>query len=322
MLLHRAVARGPVLVEALIAAGADIEGRAEPRGVHGSYRPGGETPLHEAARAGATAVMNVLLAAGAAVDARDNEGSTALHTAAGWAPTPQSFETLLGAGADVNARNQWGGVPLHSAVAAADDLAAIELLLASGAEVNASYKLAAWYDEDRTPLLIATMEQEKPGVLALLLASGADTHVRIKDGRTLLHVAASNGRPAAIEKLAEAGLDVDARDDDGETPLHEAAKWSGWTRKPRPHGGYEGYRRESTAVIEALLAAGARVQARDNDGWTPLHMAAATTKNPAVVEALLAAGADPAVTNGKGETPCQLYRGNPSLELDDLVLCQ
>ena len=48
------------------------------------------------------------------------------------------------------------------------------------------------------------------------------------------------------------------------------------------------------AVVKVLLANGAKVNARNKDGGTPLHVSAAFSKTPAVVKALLAAGADPA----------------------------
>ena len=44
-------------------------------------------------------------------------------------------------------------------------------------------------------------------------------------------------------------------------------------------------------MIEALLAAGADLEARNQGGDTPLYMAV-YNPNPAIIEALLAAGAD------------------------------
>lgn len=63
-----------------------------------------------------------------------------------------------------------------------------------------------------------------------------------------------------------------------------------------------------------LLAAGARVNARDKDGWTPLHMAVQSSKAPAVVEALLAAGADPAAEDKEGKTPWHYAKENAALK--------
>ena len=61
--------------------------------------------------------------------------------------------------------------------------------------------------------------------------------------------------------------------------------------------------RKTPAVVAALLDVGAYPNARDEDGSTPLHHAAAHSKTPAVLSALLDAGAAPAVKDKKGKTP-------------------
>ena len=67
-----------------------------------------------------------------------------------------------------------------------------------------------------------------------------------------------------------------ARDDNGDnTPLILAA----WAN-------------ENVAVVEALLVAGADLEATNGDGGTPLYFAALSNENPAVPRRLLAAGAD------------------------------
>ena len=57
------------------------------------------------------------------------------------------------------------------------------------------------------------------------------------------------------------------------------------------------------AVIEALLAAGADVTARNSSGATPLHHAARDNDNPAVIEALVVAGASLDARLEDGSTP-------------------
>ena len=71
-------------------------------------------------------------------------------------------------------------------------------------------------------------------------------------------------------------------------------------------------------MIEALLAAGADVNAREERfGQTPLHKAAGFSENPAVIETLLAAGADVNARNSGGETPWDLAQENEALKGSD-----
>ena len=68
--------------------------------------------------------------------------------------------------------------------------------------------------------------------------------------------------------------------------------------------------------IFRCLRVGADPNARDNDGWTPLHFAAHFTASPAVIVALLGAGADPNARNDDGWTPLHraaLNNTNPDI---------
>ncbi len=69
-------------------------------------------PLHCAARWGDRESVRMLLDRGAAVDARDGDGNTPLHSAA----DAGAVEELLAAGADVNAQDKDGAVPLQIAI--------------------------------------------------------------------------------------------------------------------------------------------------------------------------------------------------------------
>jgi ankyrin repeat protein len=71
----------------------------------------GETPLE---RAGLQEVALMLIAKGADISARDNQGNTLLHKAArnDWMNLAQ---LLLAKGADVNAKNNEGKTPLREA---------------------------------------------------------------------------------------------------------------------------------------------------------------------------------------------------------------
>jgi ankyrin repeat protein len=90
---------------------------------------------------------------------------------------------------------------------------------------------------------------------------------------TALHIAAELGHAGfAKEVLSVKGELLVSKNADGDTPLHVAA--------------FNG----KLAVVKVLLAAGASVNARDNEGWTPLSQAR-DQGYPDVVECLKSYGA-------------------------------
>ncbi len=107
-----------------------------------------------------------------------------------------------------------------------------------------------------------------------------------------LLAAARDGQVEIVESLLAKGADVNAARGDGLTALHLAAE-----------GGHQ-------AMAEALVAAGAAVDAGTRiGGYTPLHIAA-RAGHGAVVLRLLEAGADPnARTTNSGVTALHLAAG-------------
>lgn len=101
--------------------------------------PDSKKEIIKAAKSGDTNRVSELLAMDAGlVDARDKDGSTPLHCAT-WKGHPEVAAVLLAAGADVNAHNNnghWGTTPLHAA-AHANQAAIAQLLIDKGADVNA-----------------------------------------------------------------------------------------------------------------------------------------------------------------------------------------
>lgn len=206
----------------------------------------GRTPLHFAAEEGRTDLIDVLLDAGASLDAMGSSGSTPLLTAAS-ADRIEAVARLIDRGASARARDGQGLMPLHRA-ANAGALGVVKLLLERGFEVDArtSSELAARGDdgeplpdptaaflgllnwhlggkvEDRqTPLHRAAL-RDREAVVALLLDRGADINARDAKGQTPLHLAVSNDSHKAATLLRALGADEGLPDDRGRTPGERA----------------------------------------------------------------------------------------------------
>ncbi len=295
--LHNAVAgnAGKNLVEFLLANNADVNARD-------AY---GSTPLHLAGYLGHESMVQWLLDHKADVNASNNHGETTLLVTA-LTGTPTTVELLLTHGAGVNARDAVGRTPLHyAAIGGRPEM--VQVLLAHGADTNAKDS------KGMTPLAFAKsttkLKTPQQKEIAALLRQAESGHVQSAK-QTEVHEAATvrpqsaggqgqSGGHRDIFQAFEAGeleevqallrenpsLVGSKEPKDGYTPLHLAV--------------VVGARRE---LIEFILANHADVNAKENNGWTPLHYAASTS-NQLAAELLLAHHADMEARGNLGETP-------------------
>lgn len=161
----------------------------------------------------------------------------------------ESTQVLIYAGADVHARNSEGGTPIHAAVESIQDtestITILKALVSHGADINDTDKIG------ETPL-----------------------------HRMLLSVFEAYGDTSQLfDAVVSHSTDVNARNNMDKTPLHYAAR-----------GGYLRWYRDNEITDEkqiqyafgiqsqriyTLIAAGADINATDNEGNTPYDIAIA-----------------------------------------------
>ncbi|MFE0631588.1 ankyrin repeat domain-containing protein [Streptomyces sp. NPDC058864] len=240
------------LIEA-VRAGDEVTVRqaladgADPNVAVGRFRG---SVLAAAARSGQLGIVQLLMDAGARVEAADPYTASPLRSAVLEAHT-KVVQFLVARGA-LAAEPATRSSVLTEAVSHTSfhprpaALATLRVLLEAGAAPGPA---------DEAPLITAVMRPVAPAALRLLLAHGADPDQRRSDETPAIVIAARRGDHAAADVLLQAGADMEARDRQGRTALMHAVE------------------RNEQLVIAVLLLAGADTDAVSADGMTALHLA-------------------------------------------------
>lgn len=281
----------PEIVRALIAAGADL------------HRGFDFFPLDEAASRGHIEVIKVLIAAGADVNQADEDGGTALMTAA-YCGYLEVVKLLVAAGADVNA---WGSGDTALLRAAAGGqkivydflypLVSEDIRQRGEKEIDKGIKRKEREQNQAVEKFIEAAMEGKVNLVKAAIAEGIDINAIGANGQTALMYAAHYAHLPVLQVLIDAGVDLDilSEEDDepnGETALMQVAGSFFATGK-------------RAQVIKMLADAGASVNLKNQQGYTALMYAAIAGYEDAI-KALIAVGANLNARDNSGNTAMML----------------
>jgi ankyrin repeat protein len=316
--LAAALAREDALKQ-LVAAGAAPDRRAAD----------GQTPLGVALAAGRRDLADWLDWRGWRLPRRPLQASDV--PAAAIVGDADAVRRLLDFGLPVDAVDSQGCSALLRA-AGGGHRALVDLLLARGANPALAANTGA------TPLS-AAVSMRQAEIVDRLLDAGAGLEQRLPGDVTVLMLAAALGLPELVARLLQAGADLNATDAQGLSPLHCATLY-GFTARDRPRlvalldtlllagadpqqaavGGLTplllllGARAEpGTPSTEEVVLAGlerlfdeeVRLDARDQRGFGPLHLAALHGLLR-VAQALMREGADLEQRDALNRTPREI----------------
>lgn len=198
----------------------------------------GNTPLHLAAEAANTELVDYLIMKGAKIDILNTDNQTPLHLA------------IIGGGLTITLSSPFSGTVTGAVSKSKQEPEEVALLLLTkGADANAEDKYGA------TPLRWAC-SRGYVRVANELLKRGANADHGDLGGVTPLQKAAMNGSKAIISLLVGAGANASLADKQGITPLIQAIACS------------------NSEAADCLLKSGSALESQDKKGHTALQWAA------------------------------------------------
>jgi ankyrin repeat protein len=236
--------------------------------------------MADAARADDLPEVRKLIKEHADVNARANDGSSALLWAA-YHSDAEMTKALLAAGAAVDAANHYGVTPLLQA-SRNGDIELMRALLDAGAQAT------RWHAEGETPLMAAARTGRVDAVRLLLAHNSFVNAADPFQEETALMWASAEGHLEVVKALLAAGADPNLK--------AHISTITNRKNADHPSGGFTALmfavRNGHEDVARALIEGGADLKATNADGATPTIIAIVNDRLDFAKE-LLDLGADP-----------------------------
>lgn len=268
--------------------------------------PDGDTPLHRAAEfADFPEAIFGFEDTGLDMNAINGHGLSPLHLLAMRAGPLTYVQALVNGGADINLRTPRGETVLTLFLKAQASRRTIEGLLTLGVDAHTETYSGT------TPLIIAVAAtRADPGILAALMAAGADPNRKTSRGLSAMNVALLTQQPIlTLPTLLQEGGDPNGTGPLG-TPLTDMA-----LKFPR----------SDYAILHILVNFGADLDRQDPvSGRSLLHKLAVTPRQAAAIRAVVAMGASVDLLDANGDTAKDLIErtGMNTAAISDLSAAQ
>jgi len=286
-----------------------------------------------AAKGGNVAVLKALVAQGIPHKIVNEKGGNAIFMASsgtrGKQNTLETFQYLESLGIVPNSKEKNGNTPLHTISFRTKDLKIYDYFIEKGLDVNAQN------DEGRSPFMNAAYRNSLE-VVHHLQEKVDDINTKDEKGRSALSLAVHRNEVAVVDFLLEKRADIHTKDKKGNTlayylmQTYSSKKPEAFERKLKSlqtkglqltDTQHNGNTLLHLAVMENNLNLLTRleefklpVNKKNDEGYTALHLAAMSGKDPSLLHYLIENGADKSLKTEFEETVYDLVSENELLK--------
>ncbi|PJX27592.1 hypothetical protein CAP47_01800 [Psychroflexus sp. S27] len=225
----------------------------------------------------------------------NSEKTTPLHNIARGTKDTEIFDFFINKGVDVNQQNSKGQTALMNA-SAYNDISVVEYLLKKDAEINLANQ------NKKTALMLAT-QRNSAEVVKFLLEKDAKIDIKDKKGNTLVYYLIQAEGSKAFDKKYDL--------------LVNKINFKG-LQANRNNLYHLAVEKKSEKLLDLAKKHQAKINQVNEDGLTPLHLAAMTAQNPEFIKAVLKHGAKLNIKTDFEESPYDLASQNELLKGQDL----
>ncbi|MFK8268532.1 ankyrin repeat domain-containing protein [Capnocytophaga cynodegmi] len=236
---------------------------------------------------------------GVSPNQKDKEGLTPLFTLSSRHKDITVLNYFLDKGNSINQLDKEGNTPLINA-SSRNSLEVVSLLENKSSNINTT-------NNQGHSALTSAVARNTSDVVSYLIKKGADINVKDVKGNTLVYYLLESYTPKDIKKfdekwniLAEKGLNFAQNQEKGNNIYHLAVD------------------KADLNLLQKVVSVNVDINAKNQDGLTPLHKAAMTAKNLDIIKFLLEKGANKTITTDFEETAYDLAKENEALKDKDI----